>query len=233
MSWVMRHGTLYMSPFRIRHRAPKTPEPIYGSQLTQEMVLEPDGALYGQGPGTLTRWMAVPWQTDTASCRSGYYAGFGPKYDPYVPTFWPARVPNHVLTEQAYEIVVDSTRPHDERVKAFGRREVWLRGLGKNYLEQITKMIRDFDKLGVVEVRPGVDDDPYFPEVMLVESKPAFDESAPPLRGLMLLHLPQAVLADELTASVAVSEAAVATGLSEEDFVVGPIDKVKRFENLR
>jgi hypothetical protein len=233
MTWVMRHGTLYMSPFRIRHRAPNTPEPIYGSQLTQEMVLEPDGALYGQGPGTLTRWMAVPWQTDTASCRSGYYAGFGHRYDPYVPTFWPARVPNHVLTEQDYEVVVDSTKPYDERVKAFGRREVWLRGLGRDYLGTLAKMIHDFDKLGVVEVRPGVEDDSYFPEMMLVESEPAFDKAAPPLRGLMLLHLPQAVLADELTASAAVSEAAVATGLSEEDFVVGPIDKVKRFENLR
>ena len=42
--------------------------------------------------------MAVPWQTDTASCRSGYYLGYGPRYDPYVPTFWPARVPNQVLT---------------------------------------------------------------------------------------------------------------------------------------
>ena len=92
MTWVMRQGTLYMSPFRIRHRAPNTSEPNYGSQLTQEMVLKPDGALYGQGPGTITRWMAVLWQTDAASCRSGYYAGFGPKYDPYLPTFWPARV---------------------------------------------------------------------------------------------------------------------------------------------
>jgi hypothetical protein len=138
-----------------------------------------------------------------------------------------------VLTEQDYELVVDSTKPYDERVKAFGRREVWLRGLGRDYLGIIAKMIHDFDKLGVVEVRPGVDDDSYFPKVMLVESKPAFDEAAPPLQGLMLLHLPQAVLADEVTISSAVSEAAVATGLSEQEFVVGPIDKVKRFKNLR
>jgi hypothetical protein len=39
--------------------------------------------------------MAVPWQTDTASCRSGYDLS----YDPYVPAFWPARVPNEVLTK--------------------------------------------------------------------------------------------------------------------------------------
>jgi hypothetical protein len=233
MTWIMRQGTLYESSFRIRHRAPDTPEPNYGSQLTQETVLEPDGALYGQGPGTITRWMAVPWQTDTASCRSGYYAGFGPKYDPYVPTFWPARVPNHVLTERNYEIVVDDTRPYDERVKAFDKREVWLRGLGRPYLEAIAKMIHDFDKLGIVEVRPGVEGDSYLPEVMLVESTPEFAEDAPPLQGLMLLHLPQADLADEVTTSAAVSEAAVATGLSEEEFVVGPIEKVKRFRDPR
>ena len=29
-------------------------------------------AAHGQLPGGITRWMAVPWQTDTASCRSGY-----------------------------------------------------------------------------------------------------------------------------------------------------------------
>jgi hypothetical protein len=94
-------------------------------------------------------------------------------------------------------------------------------------------MIHDFDKLGVVEVHPGVDGDSYLPEVMMVESAREFAEDAPPLQGLMLLHLPQAVLADEVTISSAVSEAAVATGLSEQEFVVGPIDKVKRFKNLR
>ena len=29
------------------------------------------GPLYFQAPGDLSRWMAVPWQTDTSSCRSG------------------------------------------------------------------------------------------------------------------------------------------------------------------
>lgn len=233
MTWPMRHATIYMSPFRIRHRAPDNPEPSYGSQLTQEMVLQPDGVLYAQGPGAITRWMAVPWQTDTASCRSGYYAGYGPKYDPYVPTFWPARVPNHVLTEEDYEIVVDGSLPRDERIEAFGRRAVWLRGLGKAYLKAIDKMVHEFGKLGVVEVRPGVADDSYFPEVMMVESKPGFTEVAPPRQGLMLLHLPQAVIADEETAAAAVSEAVAATGGLEDEFVTGPIEKVKRFRNLR
>lgn len=232
LTWPMRHGTLYMSPFRVRHRAPDDPEPNYGTQLTQEMVMKPDGALYGQGPGTLTRWMAVPWQTDTASCRSGYYAGYGPKYDPYVPTFWPARVPNHVLTEEDYTIVVDTSQPREKRIKAFGRRAVWLRGLGKDYMEAIASMINNFGKLGVVEVRPGIADDPYFPEEILVESRPGFSKKSPRLQGLMLLHISETAASDESIAE-AVADAAAATGHDEEEFTVGPIDKINRFRNVR
>lgn len=231
MTWPMRHATLYMAPFRIRHRAPDDPEPSYGSQLTQEMVLKPNGALYGQAPGTITRWMAVPWQTDTASCRSGYYAGFGPKYDPYVPTFWPARVPNHVLTEEDYAVVVDAAKPRDERIAAFGRRAVWLRGLGRAYLKAIDRMVHEFGKLGVVEVRPGVADDPFFPEVMMVESTPGFIEKAPLRQGLSLLDVPALAAADEEAA--AVTEAVAAVGGLEEEFVTGPIEKIRRFRSLR
>jgi hypothetical protein len=57
-------------------------------------------------PGGISRWMAVPWQCDTASCRSGYDKAD----DPYVPTFWPARVPNQVLTAEDYAIVTRETR---------------------------------------------------------------------------------------------------------------------------
>jgi hypothetical protein len=231
VTWPMRHATMYMSPFRIRHRAPDDPEPNYGSQLTQEMVLKPNGALYGQGPGTLTRWMAVPWQTDTASCRSGYYAGYGPRYDPFVPTFWPARVPNHVLTEEDYDIIVDPSKPREERIKAFGRRAVWLRGLGKNYLDAIDSMITNFGKLGVVEERPGVANDDFFPDQMMVESKPGFKKPAPLLQGLMLLDLSRETAASEESVAIAVAEAAEATGHDEDEFVVGPIDKINRFRN--
>jgi hypothetical protein len=174
--------------------------------------------------------MAVPWQTDTASCRSGYYAGYGPKYDPYVPTFWPARVPNHVLTEDDYNVVVDTAQPREKRVRAFSRRAVWLRGLGKNYMEAIDSMITNFGKLGVVEVRPGITDDPYFPEEILVESKPGFSKKSPRLQGLMLLHVAETAASDESIAE-AVADAAAVTGHDEEEFSVGPIDKINRFRN--
>lgn len=239
LTWPMRHGSLYASPFRIRHRRPEDgPEPDYGSQLTPGMVKQTDGVLYGQSPGTLTRWMAVPWQTDTASCRSGYYAGYGPRYDPYVPTFWPARVPNHVLTEADYEAATDESKPRDERVRAFNRRAVWLRPLGTNYLEAIDQMIRDFGKLGVVETRPGVKGDPDLPAVMLVESRPGFAkvEAIPPRRNLMALHV-HAEMGDfeamTSAAEAAVEAAAEATGRPEDEFMSGVIEKVKRFRDTR
>jgi len=113
--------------------------------------------------------MAVPWQTDSASCRSGYLKS----YDPYLPTFWPARVPNQVLTTENYDIVMDSRKPMDERLAAFANRAAWIRPLGSiSYTDQINNMIHDYGDLGVVEHRPGPADGP-FPPMLEVESLPA------------------------------------------------------------
>lgn len=89
MTWPVRAASMYMAPFRFLHAPEGWVEPSYGEALTPDNVTIPMGPLYGQVPGGLTRWMAVPWQTDTSSCRSGYT----PDYDPYAPSFWPARVP--------------------------------------------------------------------------------------------------------------------------------------------
>jgi hypothetical protein len=73
MTWPMRTAGLYMAPFRIAHAAPGWIEPEYGPVLGPDLISLPNGPLLGgQLPGGITRWMAVPWQTDTASCRSGY-----------------------------------------------------------------------------------------------------------------------------------------------------------------
>ena len=59
-----------------------------------------------------------------------------------------------------------------ERLAAFANRAAWIRGLGtKSYTDQINNMIRDFGKLGVVEVREGPGD-PEFPQAMEVEQLP-------------------------------------------------------------
>ena len=69
--------------------------------------------------------MAVPWQTDTASCRSGYgWPGNATPNDTFIPTFWPSRVPNDVLTEGGFAVVTDPSLPIDERQRAFAPYQV-------------------------------------------------------------------------------------------------------------
>jgi len=168
MTWPMRTASMYMGPFRIAHAAKGWVEPSYGAELTSDTLSLPNGPLAGQLPGGITRWMAIPWQTDTASCRSGYQKS----YDPYVPTFWPARVPNQVLSEENYKIVMDQGKPMAERMAAFANRAAWIRPLGsKSYTDQINNMIHHFGGMGVVEHRPGPGD-AAFPDSLQVEQLP-------------------------------------------------------------
>lgn len=170
MTWPMRQAGMYVSAFRLKHRKKDNEEPGFGAQLGADDWTLPDGPINGgQSPGSITRWMAIPWQTDTASCRSGYDTS----YDPYVPTFWPARVPNEVLSETEYQVVMDAKRPLSERLEAFANRANWLEplDLDKSYTHQINHMIRHFEEMGVVEVRPGLPKDPNFPDVMQVSDQ--------------------------------------------------------------
>jgi hypothetical protein len=182
MSWPMRHETMYHAPYRIRPRAPNQPEPDYGDVLTPEIVMSENGPLYENGPGDITRWMAVPWQTDTANCRAGY----DPDFDPYLPTFWPARVPNHVLAAKEYRKVMDLNLSLEERLAAFSTRSTWLRGLKGAYVQQMNRMIPDFARLGVVERREGPPDESAFPPVMYVESPPELDAEIPHDRNTVI-----------------------------------------------
>lgn len=167
MTWPMRQPGMYMSAFRVKHAPKGWKEPFYGAQLNSDVWTLPSGPISGgQIPGSITRWMAVPWQTDTASCRSGYDAS----YDPYLPTFWPARVPNQVMSEKEYATVMDTHLERDDRLQAFADRANWLEplGLDKSYTDQINHMIHHFDRMAVVEVRPGIPDSADFPPVMQV-----------------------------------------------------------------
>lgn len=168
MTWPVRQIALYRAPFRFAHAPAGWVEPDYGMTLTYAIASAPNGCLGPQVPGGISRWMAVPWQCDTASCRSGYNKA----YDPYVPTFWPARVPNQVLTRQDYDMVMDTERPLPERQAAFARRADWDAPLGLKapYVTQINNMIAHFDHLGVVESRPGTQDG-SFPATMEVEDR--------------------------------------------------------------
>lgn len=169
ITWPIRHLSMFSAPYRIKH-CPKTtlPPPDYGPQLTPAIALAPDGPLYAQQPGGLSRWMAVPWQTDTASCQSGYDKA----YDPLIPTFWAARVPNQVLTEADYKIASDISLPPEERLEAFNRRPKWMRVLASSYQVYINQMIAHFGAMGVVEARERPGRDKLLPPRLLVESVP-------------------------------------------------------------
>lgn len=166
MTWPMRHSTLFDRPFRIRHREPGLPEPNYGPTLNQEQCLASTGPLHAQGPGDLSRWMGLPWQADTAFCRAGYDT----TYDPFAPTFWPARVPNQVLSQQSYEIVIDRSQPRQKRLEAFVNRTDWNQPLKGKTAMEMQQMVHIFGSMGLVEVREGVADDPALPAVMMVAS---------------------------------------------------------------
>lgn len=170
MTWPMRRATMYQSAFRLRQR-PGHGDADYGEFLTQATVLSTDGPLSASSPGDITKWMAVPWQSDTASCRAGYPETEFPA-DAYIPTFWPSRVPNTVLTEDDFKIVTDAGKPLETRMAAFYHRQVWLRSLGlqKPRLEQIAHMVDHFGDLGLIEKREVPQADPNFPAVMYVET---------------------------------------------------------------
>lgn len=172
VTWPIRHLSMWRAPFRLLQRPPGQREPNYGPVLTQKIALATDGPLHAQGPGDITRWMGLPWQADTAFCRSGYDR----KYDLYAPTFWPATVPNHVLTPEIYEEILAAKTP-EERFAAFLQRFGWDRPLApvppitnrnENTAYQMQRMVDIFGSMGNLEVLPGPKGDPRIPEELMV-----------------------------------------------------------------
>lgn len=155
LTWTLRLASVWEQPFRLR-LLPEGDEPRmdFGDQLTPVVALAADGPLRGCAPGTLTWWLGVPWQTDEASCDAGYEQG---TYLP-VPSFWGARVPNHVLDERSWQRLLATGVPAAQRAKHLGWRQPWLRHLGVAYLERIRDMVAKWDKVGVVVPRDGPSD---------------------------------------------------------------------------
>ena len=182
MTWPMRTSGMYMAPFRLKHapKEPKTDYYYYGSTMDQGVLGMSAGPLLGgQVPGGITRWMAVPWQTDTASCRDGYTTS----YDPYLPTFWPARVPNNILGEEDYKKTLNPKLPLEERRLAFSERYFWLDDLpldgeAPTQTNQINAMVKYFDKLAIVQHRPGVKNNQNFPPEMQIGLVPTKEQEA-------------------------------------------------------
>jgi L-Lysine epsilon oxidase N-terminal/L-lysine epsilon oxidase C-terminal domain len=171
LTWPVRNASMYRAPYRFKVRAAGKDEPSYGSKLDAKIVASMGGPLYEQGAGDLTRWMALPWQADTAFCRSGYDS----KYDPYLPTFWPARVPNQVLTEADYTTLCDQTQNMETRIAAFHTREFWTRILpsSDSAPEQMEYMVAHFSNMGIIEALPRPADVDWLPDFIYVENLPA------------------------------------------------------------
>jgi L-Lysine epsilon oxidase N-terminal/L-lysine epsilon oxidase C-terminal domain len=172
MTWPVRHASMYSGAYRFKHRPLDEPEPDYGNKLSRRKALSAAGPLHGSGPGDLTRWMVVPWQVDTANCGCGYQPDIGP----YLPTFWPARVPNHVLTRSAYDTAMNSELPIGQRFKYFNNRVDWLRDLPMmdGSMKRAEQFITEWSKVGIICSRESTSGDSDFPPVLHVEEDVSF-----------------------------------------------------------
>ena len=123
--------------------------------------------------------MLLPWQIDTGGCLAGYDDDL--EFD--APSFWPARVPNHVLSHENYARATDLSLPREERVAAFTQRRSWFTPLNSLGTEWGESLIGRFGTMGVIEARPGIADDPDIPAVVYVESLPS-RETQPVAAGM-------------------------------------------------
>ena len=181
LSWPMRVDLMWKEkePFRLNILLEgQQPEDNWGSWLAPKIALAENGPLAASGPGTLTRWLGVPWQTDEASCLSGYDPS---TYLP-LPSFWTARVPNQVLSEDSYKRLRDTNLNIAQRLKHFDYRQDWLRDFGTNYQRKINQMVREWHELGIAVEHEGPENNEhgYFPERIWVETdRGPFIESDP------------------------------------------------------
>jgi len=188
MTWPMRHVSMYSSPFRLKHKTGEEKPGTLGEKLTSKIALSETGPLHAQGPGDVTKWMAIPWQGDTVFCRSGYE----PELDPYILSFWPARVPNQVLSQADYAVVMNEKLDRSTRMNAFNYREHWLRKMQGGAVAQMLQMLREFSEVGFITAKPGPQNDPDFPPVLFVENIPGGD--APELIKLAELRATRKIL---------------------------------------
>jgi L-Lysine epsilon oxidase N-terminal/L-lysine epsilon oxidase C-terminal domain len=171
-SWTMRIRTLWEEPFRLKVRSTTPDATNYGKTLGKDTVFKAGGMLDGVSPGDLTKWLGCPWHSDGASCRSGYQK----RISTVLPTFWPARIPNQVLAEEDYKIVMDRSRTLNERSIAFHRRRDWERFIAKPTRPPTLKlMVSEWWKLGMILDRPGPGD-ANFPDRLKVESLVGFEK---------------------------------------------------------
>jgi hypothetical protein len=198
MTWPLRVPRMWRPPaeahglpFRLHILPPGVaPQDDFGPVLTPDVCIGPDGPLTANGPGSLSRWLGVPWQTDEASCLSGYDSS---AYLP-LPSFWAARVPNIVLSEQAFHQSNDPRLPYVQRLKSFAYRQFWLRDIqGSGYQARINNMVKEWSLLGIVTEQEAPADstaEPGIPNRSWVETQRdrSFSEADPTWRQLLMVE---------------------------------------------
>lgn len=153
LTWTLRRPSMWTHPYRLKLIAEgQRAAQDFGDQLTPEACLAADGPWSAVGPGVLTRWLGVPWQTDEASCNSE--AEYSPSLYLSMPTFWGARVPDQVLSREAWSRVTAVGASPAQRLKHYLFREDWLRDIrGRGYEERIDLMVKEWWRLGVITSR--------------------------------------------------------------------------------
>jgi hypothetical protein len=179
LTWTMRVKSMWKSAYRLNTVAEGVDTQLdFGDLLTPEIALGPEGPCSVNGPGSLTRWMGVPWQTDEASCLSGYTVS---TYLP-LPSFWAARVPNQVFVEDSYDRIQEGHVNIAQRLKHLDYRQDWLRDIEADHLKRLTNMVNEWEHLGIMtkseEPIPN-NEDGYLPEVSWVEKGRNFTEDEP------------------------------------------------------
>jgi hypothetical protein len=171
LTWIMRRRSLWAAPYRLKLLPEgESVRQDYGAELTPATCLS-GGPLQAAGPGALTRWMGVPWQTDEASCNSS--ADYAPSTYLSMPSFWGARVPDQVLSSNAWMRVQDARARERQRLKHFFHREDWLRDVrATDYYGRIQNMVTMWWQLGLVlpQVAPQETIEQGFPSVVHVET---------------------------------------------------------------
>ncbi|HAP59706.1 MAG TPA: hypothetical protein DCR93_09430, partial [Cytophagales bacterium] len=114
--------------------------------------------------------LGVPWQTDEASCLSGG------EYDPSIylplPSFWAARVPNQVMSEDSFRFLKQTGKKEiniGQRLKFLDRRQDWLRDFSNTYQARINDMVHDWYQLGIIAPKEVNWDNEMLPDNMWFE----------------------------------------------------------------
>lgn len=167
ITWPFRHLMMWNEPYRLK----VLPEDSgvrddYGGMLTSEIALSPNGPLDGSGPGSVTRWLGVPWQTDEASCLSGYDLTL---YLP-LPSFWSVRVPNTVLSKDSFDRLNVSTTSDGQKLKHFSYRVDWMRDFTTTYVTRINNMVAKWHQLGIITRHDLENPSQFLPEALWVET---------------------------------------------------------------